>query len=171
VEGTTVTATVDGAHAYRVRLDVTRFGLRGQCSCPSGVDGAFCEHRVAVALGWLERGSEVREEPRKPLSDKQLRSFLLGRDQKWLVDQLMAAATSDKVLRARLGVAGGDDPAGAFDDQELRDRLAVAIEVGDYIDDDAGYAYLYRVDDALDAVEKVLEEGSPPWRSSRPSTR
>ena len=56
VDGTAVSATVEGTHAYRVRLDVTRNGLRGRCSCPHDVE--FCKHCVAVALAWLEQATE-----------------------------------------------------------------------------------------------------------------
>lgn len=161
VDGTTVSATVDGTRAYRVRLDVTRGGLRGRCSCPYGAEGVFCKHCVAAALAWLGQGGRVGEPRPKPLPDKQLRSFLLGSDREWLVDQLMAAAKSDKVLRARLAVAAGDNTNSAFDDREIREKLERAIEIADYIDYGAAYGYFEYVGEALDAVAELVDGGFP----------
>jgi uncharacterized Zn finger protein len=161
VDGTTVSATVDGTRAYRVRLDVTRTGLQGRCSCPYGAEVAFCKHCVAAALAWLDQGGQIGEPRCKPLSDKRLRSFLLDCDQAWLVDQLMAAAKSDKVLRARLDIAAGADVGSAFDDRELRERLELAIEIGDYVDYGAAYGYFHHVGEALDAVADLVDGGFP----------
>ena len=164
VDGTSVSATVDGTHTYRVRLDVTRDGLRGRCSCPYGAEVAFCKHCVATALAWLEQGGsdEPAVPPRRtPLPDRRLRAFLLDRDPKWLVDQLMAAAKADRVLRARLDVAAGADPAGAFDDRELRERLELAIDVADYVDYGSVHQYVHHVGEALDAVARLVDGGFP----------
>ncbi|WP_425394068.1 SWIM zinc finger family protein [Actinokineospora inagensis] len=53
MDGSTVTATVDGIRTYRVRLDVTPKGLHGRCSCPYGADGVFCTHCVAAVAASL----------------------------------------------------------------------------------------------------------------------
>ncbi|MFD0199924.1 MULTISPECIES: SWIM zinc finger family protein [Saccharothrix] len=162
VDGTSVTATVEGSYAYRVRLDVTRRGLSGRCSCPHGADGAFCKHCVATALAWLRQHGSVErvDRPRgTPLSDKRLRAFLLGRDPEWLVDQLLAAAKVDRVVRARLDVAAGADPAVAYDDRELRERLEVTIDITDYVDFDAGDRYFHHVGRALDEVARLADSG------------
>lgn len=98
VDGSTVTATVDGTRTYRVRLDVTPKGLHGRCSCPYGADGVFCKHCVATSLAWLEQDGEEGGPRTKPPSDKRLRLFLRGCDQEWLVDQLMTAAKSDRLI-------------------------------------------------------------------------
>lgn len=164
VDGTTVSATVEGARAYRVRLQVTRRGLDGQCTCPRG---GFCKHCVAAALAWLEQAGSS-EQPasrtvgrRKPLSDKRLRSFLLDRDREWLVDQLMAAAKADEVVRARLDVAAGADARSAFDVSGLRERLELAIDVPDYVDFDAAHQYFHHVGSALDEVARLVDSGFP----------
>ncbi|MFD9703313.1 SWIM zinc finger domain-containing protein [Lentzea sp. NPDC059081] len=157
VDGTTVTATVDGTRTYRVRLDVTPKGLRGRCSCPYGADGVFCKHCVAASLAWLEQGGDVGKPHAKPLSDKRLRSFLLGCDQEWLVEQLMTTAKTDRVLRARLAAAAGQK--NAFDDRDIRDRLARAIEIPDFVDYGEAYGYFLHVGGALDEVERLVAAG------------
>jgi len=158
IDGSAVSATVDGTYVYRVRLEIVRSGLRGQCSCPYGAEGAFCKHCVATALAWLAEGGKPGEPRRQPISDKRLRSFLLKCDQAWLVDQLMAAARSDAVVRARLDVAAGADPSAAFDDRELREQLERAIEIADY---SSAYGYFQQVEAALEAVARLIEGGFP----------
>ncbi|WP_157528906.1 SWIM zinc finger domain-containing protein [Nocardia sp. NRRL S-836] len=157
VDGSTVTATVDGTRTYRVRLDVTPKSLRGSCSCPYGAEGMFCKHCVAASLAWLEQGGEVGESRAKPLSDKRLRSFLSGCDREWLVEQLMAATKTDRVLRARLAAAAGQ--RNAFDDRDIRVRLERAIEIPDYVEYGEAYGYFLHVGDALDEVERLVGAG------------
>lgn len=157
VDGATVTATVDGTRTYRVRLDVTPKGLRGRCSCPYGADGVFCKHCVAASLAWLDQGGEVGEPRPKPVSDKRLRLFLRGCDQEWLIDQLMTAAKSDRLLRARLAVAAGQQDA--FDDRDVRDRLERAIDIPDFVDYAGAYGYFVHVGEALDEVERLVGAG------------
>ncbi len=159
VTGSTVNATVDGTRTYRVRLDVTPTGLRGRCSCPYGADGVFCKHCVAASLAWLDQGGEVAEPRPKPLSDKRLRLFLRGCEQEWLIEQLMTAAKSDRLLRARLAAAAGH--ADAFDDQDVRARLERAIDIPDYVDYAEAYGYFLHVGEALDEVERLIGGGFP----------
>ncbi|MFS8096186.1 SWIM zinc finger family protein [Lentzea alba] len=159
VDGSTVTAMVDGTRTYRVRLDVTPAGLSGRCSCPYGSDGVFCKHCVAASLAWLDHGGEVGQQRPKPLSDKRLRLFLRGRDQEWLIDQLMTAAKSDRLLRARLAAAAGDEDA--FDDRDIRARLERAIDIPDFVDYGAAYGYFLHVGEALDEVERLVDAGFP----------
>lgn len=159
VDGSTVTATVDGTRTYRVRLDVTPKSLRGRCSCPYGADGVFCKHCVATSLAWLEQGGEVGEPRAKPLSDKRLRLFLRGCDQEWLIEQLMTAAKSDRVLRARLAVAAGQQDA--FDDRDIRDRLERAIDIPGFVDYGGAYGYFMHVGEALDEIERLIGAGFP----------
>lgn len=159
VDGSTVNATVAGTRTYRVRLDITRSGLRGQCSCPYGADGVFCKHCVAASLAWLDQGGEVGEQRPKPLSDKRLRLFLRGCDQEWLIDQLMAAAKSDQVLRAGLVAAAGNE--NGFDDRAMRERLERAIDIPDYVDYAGAYGYFRYVGEALDEVERLVHNGFP----------
>jgi len=160
VSGTTVTATVDGASVYRVRLEVAASGLRGRCSCPYGSEGVFCKHCVATALVWLAGGAEVGEPRPQPSSDR-LRAFLLGQNAVWLVDELLSAANADSLLLARLEVAAGADPAVAYDAADLRDRLVRAVEIGEYVGYQDAYSYFAHVEEALDEVAELTDAGFP----------
>src|SRR5688572_28788209 len=46
-------ATVRGSSDYQVVIRTKGDGLAYSCSCPVGVDGAFCKHSVAVVLAWM----------------------------------------------------------------------------------------------------------------------
>lgn len=50
-----IVAAVQGTAFYAVSLWVGEDGLGYICSCPSGADGAFCKHCVAVAVVWIEQ--------------------------------------------------------------------------------------------------------------------
>ena len=45
-----LTASVLGSDTYDVRLGFGPAGLEHACSCPLGVDGAFCKHLVAAIV-------------------------------------------------------------------------------------------------------------------------
>jgi uncharacterized Zn finger protein len=156
VDGTEVTAVVDGGSAYRVRLTVTAAGLDGDCSCPYGAEGAFCKHCVAAALAWLDDRGEPRQEP---VSDDSLRWFLLAQDTVWLVDELLRAAGTDPSLRARLDVAAGADPRDAYDERPIRERLRRAVEIVDYVDYGGAYSYFHGVNEALADVAGLVDQG------------
>jgi uncharacterized Zn finger protein len=103
VEGTVVRAMVDGHH--RVRLDLTRSGLAGECDCPHG---DFCEHCVAVALAWLDTDGTSEDADPAFAPDDDLRAFLADQDPTWLADELLRAAEADPALRARLEDAAAE---------------------------------------------------------------
>jgi uncharacterized Zn finger protein len=111
VDGTVVRATVQGRARYGVRLSLRPSGLTGECGCPYGAEGMFCKHCVATALAWLDQEGTDTDSSADPWvkSEAGLRAFLDLQDVTWLVDQLMAAAASDPLLRARLDVAAGAD--------------------------------------------------------------
>jgi uncharacterized Zn finger protein len=69
-----------------------------------GSDGEFCKHCVAVALAWLlqqKRPAKPSSESRKiTLADAQ--KILLSEDKTVIVENLIAWAASDDLLRERL---------------------------------------------------------------------
>ncbi|WP_113702654.1 SWIM zinc finger family protein [Nonomuraea lactucae] len=175
VDGASASATVDGTRAYRVQLRVTPRGLDGDCSCPYGQDGMFCKHCVATALAWLARGETSRAPSATPpdarpapatgakpatATDERLRGFLESQDPRWLAAELLRAAHADPLLRARLEVAAGADTRNAFDDRDLRRRLANAIQIDEHdYADPYPYAHPGRVSDALSEVSRLIAAG------------
>ncbi|MFI9384342.1 DUF6880 family protein [Kutzneria sp. NPDC052558] len=95
------------------------------------------------------------------IADDRLREFLCAQDSAWLADELLTAARADPLLRARLDVAAGVDTADAYDERALRKRLQRAIEIHDFVDYGGAYSYFHQVDEALDAVEELIDGGFP----------
>lgn len=91
-----VSATVQGAEDYTVELCADEGSLRFACSCPIGVEGAFCKHCVAVALSWLEE-----EDPSGPTLDD-ARTYLEALPSSSLAELLVDHAHSDERLARRL---------------------------------------------------------------------
>jgi uncharacterized Zn finger protein len=54
-QGGKLTGMVTGKTNYEVAIWASETRLGYSCSCPSGADGFFCKHAVAVALAWLDR--------------------------------------------------------------------------------------------------------------------
>ncbi|MGH3693113.1 MAG: SWIM zinc finger family protein [Pseudonocardiaceae bacterium] len=159
VDGTTVTAVVEGTSAYRVRLTVTRTGLDGACTCPYGSEGVFCKHCVATALAWLDGGGELGEPAQPPVPEHALREFLLAQDTAWLADELLRTAQADPLLCARLAVAAGARAHDAYEDRALRTRLERAIQIRDFVDYGAAYSYFRDVEEALTEVAELIDQG------------
>ena len=62
VDAAGVSASVQGAKLYSVRLSFSDGVLNQRCSCPVGLRGAFCKHAVAAALVWSDAGkTEITE--------------------------------------------------------------------------------------------------------------
>lgn len=152
-----VVATVHGTDTYTVRLaqdsDSPIGGLSGECSCPYGVEGAFCKHCVAVGLLLIEEGDALAEVPN-------LRSFLRTLDRDELVELLLRQAKRDPdvyrelVLRAASEVSGDGPDAAA-----LRRRLDAALRTGGFIGSSGSVDYARKADSVLDTLGRVLAAG------------
>ncbi len=84
----TITAKVQGARSYRVKLWIEDGEVGYSCTCPMGSDGVFCKYCVAVGLAWLDQGRPDKT-PSKKVSNPtvtmdEIREYLLGQDQKAL---------------------------------------------------------------------------------------
>ncbi len=152
VTETGATATVNGSRPYGVRLDITATRMVGECPCPQGAEGMFCKHCVATALAWLaQAGPLPMPEPPKKITDTRLRAFLTDRDRTWLVEELIRAAETAPLVRARLEVAAGADAKAVLNDEQLRRRLARTVQ-------DACAALDGELDEQVTQVNTVLEE-------------
>jgi uncharacterized Zn finger protein len=101
-----VRATVHGYEPYRVSLSWADGRLVGDCSCPYGAEGAFCEHCVAVGLNWID--GDTGEQPTAPSADE-LREYVQSLDHGTLVDLLCEQAADDEVLHQRLSLQAARD--------------------------------------------------------------
>lgn len=125
---TSVEASVQGAHRYRVELWEQDGELRARCSCPMGAGGAFCKHCVATGLAALEAG----EDAPTPIAIDDVRAHLGSLKKKELVELLIEEAGEDERLLDRLclRVATGKD---GIDMASFRDAIDRAVDPGGFI--------------------------------------
>jgi uncharacterized Zn finger protein len=150
-----ITATVQGAHPYRVALweDEEGFGFR--CDCPVGLDGDFCKHCVATALA--SRQQPAAREAGPVAND--LRAWLLLQTKESLADMLTEASAENESLGNRLTLR-----AAAVQGVNLatyRNVIAQAIGPDEFIDYRGMYSYWRRADEAIDAIADLLDQGHP----------
>jgi len=86
-----------------------------------------------------------------------LREFLQSRTPQWLVDELIGAARSSPLLRARLEAAAGAEPV--VDVSRILARLDRAADAGDYVHDREAASFGDGIRTELDAVEELRAEG------------
>lgn len=102
-----IAATVQGSEPYAVELRADNGRLRFTCSCPVGVDGAFCKHCVAVALSWRDDHGT----PAPTLDDA--RAYLETLSAPSLVELLIDHAHDDERLARRLLLIAARGPRAA----------------------------------------------------------
>jgi uncharacterized Zn finger protein len=151
----TVAATVQGTHPYEVRIRVEDGRLAFACSCPVGVEGAFCKHCVAVALCWL--GEDV---PAGPTPDE-VRAHLLSLERERLVDLLMEHARDDGRLGERLQRLVVRHASGAGDVAAYRGLIDRAFEIHGFVGYRDAYDYFAGIDETVDVLDELLAGGRP----------
>lgn len=99
--------------------------------------------------------------PSPAVTRDDVRVHLLTLDKEKLVDILMLRAERDPQLRDQLFVeaAKGRSSNGALDIRALRETLDRAIETGGYIDWRGASSYARGVDNAIDALIELFEQG------------
>lgn len=149
-----VSATVQGSDAYQVELCAEGGRLRFSCSCPIGIEGAFCKHCVAVALTWLgEHG-----DPTPTLDDA--RAHLEALPQRELVELLIDHAHEDEALARKLLLrATRPASAAAADVASLRALVEQAFAYHGFVPYREVWGYVSGIDEAIDLLEALLEEG------------
>lgn len=164
-DGAIITASVQGTHAYRVKLTADGRHLDYECTCPVGDDGSFCKHCVAVGLAWLDeqgtrRSPKSSKQPAKPkLTMKDVRAFLDSQDKKVLVELLAKRAMEDDRLREQLQLKTAKSRALGLDIAALKVAIDDAVYPGDYIDHREAYDYSTNAGEALETIAQVLKDG------------
>jgi uncharacterized Zn finger protein len=158
LEGDALLATVQGTHRYRVELRPGEAVVEHSCTCPYGREGAFCKHCVAAGLALLESGADIAATRPEPLSLEGIRAKLEELDRESLVSLVLEQARLDeRVLeRVRLQLATGGD---RVDVASIRRAIDVAIDPGDFVPYREAYGWSRGVDEVIDAVERLLEDG------------
>lgn len=156
-------ATVLGAEVYRVSLWVERSDVEYSCTCPMGRDGAFCKHCVAAGLAWLHESSEqpaVQTWGRKPtVTMGDVRRYLATQEKSALIDLLVQHAKENDRLRQRLLLQAATRHAKAIDLDACRRVIDAAADTGRFVEYGAAYNYARGIEDAIDSLDELLQEG------------
>lgn len=174
-DGATVVASVQGQEIYRVRLSLDENHLLAECSCPVGRRGAFCKHCVAVGLACAEQ--PIPEPSPAGIADaKEVRADALGRDNSvpdldrirdhlakqdlsMLVEILVEQALLDENLLRRLtmeAARGGNE----VDLKAMKRAITEATRIGGFVDYHSAPSFARGIENIVDALARLLEEGS-----------
>ena len=166
-----VSATVAGSRDYQVNLWEQEGKLKFECSCPDGMDYAFCKHCVAVGLALLEQtgeedtggnksvGRTSRKKVRKDITAEDIHAWLKKQDAATLADLLVAQAMDDRNLYRTLQLKVAGDIGGETTVSVLKKTLGEAILPGYIIEYHAAYGYVKTVESAIDSIEALLRNG------------
>lgn len=149
-----VSATVQGAADYAVKLRAEDAGLRFSCSCPVGVDGEFCKHCVAVALSWLE--DQGLSGP--TLDDA--RAYLQTLPSDSLVELLVEHAHEDERLARKLllmSARPGRDAA--VDVASMRALIDQAFAYHGFVPYREVWGYVQGLEETIDTLDELLAQG------------
>ena len=157
-----VRAVVRGNQDYTVMLAADEGVLDYSCDCPVGSDGTFCKHCVAAALAWLKRAAPARSSGRgkaKAVTLADAEKILKAEDKDTLVQMVLGWAKDDDRLHERLILhaarrSGPDTGVAA-----VRRAFEKAVRVSDFVHYREATGWARGVDDAIDSVEQLLNDG------------
>jgi len=156
-------AVVRGNQDYTVTLTADDGVPDYTCDCPVGIDGAFCKHCVAAALAWLDRAAgparPVGRGKAKEVTLADAGKILHAEDKSTLVRMVLDWAKDDDRLYERLILyaarrSGPDTGAAA-----VRRAFEKAVRVRDFVHYREATGWARGVDDAIDSVEQLLNDG------------
>lgn len=159
-----VVARVKGTRIYAVHLWDDKDEIGFSCNCPAGEGGDFCKHCVAAGLAWLEKENSMENKARHNIKQQtvtieNVKKYLRGLDKDKLVNVILEQADKDDLLReqlfARVASLNPEKPKLGTFKTLLRD----AILPDHFIGYRQMWEYESRVNNVLDAVEKLLKEG------------
>lgn len=163
VTGESIQAIAGDSQDYQVRLAASSVGLDYKCDCPSGSQGAFCQHCVAVGLAFLARPVSQTKQPvrtkAKTITLVAAQKVLRSEDKETLVKQLFEWAKDDKQLRDRiiLYAARRSDPESNA--AAVRKSFEKAIQVRSYVKYRQSGEWARNVQSAVDSIQHLLDDG------------
>lgn len=160
-DGPGVEATVRGTQDYLVTLALDEGVLDYSCDCPVGSEGTFCKHCVAAALAWRQQaaGETKARRKAKPPTLAEAAKILQQESAETLVGLLTEWAKDNKRLRERMLLyaarrAGPESGAAA-----AGRAFEKAVRIHGFVDYRAAGGWARGVDDAIDAIEQLLNDG------------
>lgn len=158
-----IRARVLGTREYEVKLRVDKNKLEYFCSCPLGAEGVFCKHCVAAGLKWIESNASAksRKKSESKVTIKDIEKRLLEYDTKELVKLLVEHAVEDDRLRNRLTLKIAGEKSGGINLAAYRQAIDDAARVCDFMDYTSVYEYARGINEAVDAIDRLLKTGYP----------
>lgn len=158
-----IRAVVRGTQDYTVTLSSDDGVLDYACDCPHGADGALCKHCVAVALAWMNRDAvPAKTGPRgkvKEITLADAAKVLRDENQETLLRIILEWARDDDRLHERLlqyAARRLGPESGVAAASRAFER---AVSVHDYVHYREASAWARGVDEAIDNIACLLEDG------------
>lgn len=162
-QGGSIRAVVRGSHDYTVTLTADDGVLDYSCDCPVGSDGEFCKHCVAAALAWLNcaagHAKPAGRGKSKELTLADAGKVLQSEEKDTLVRMVLDWAKDDDRLRERLIVYAARRSGPETGAAAIRRAFEKAVRVRDFVPYGEATGWARGVDDAIDAVEQLLNDG------------
>ena len=158
-----LSAVVSGEKDYRVKLQWDDSEIEYSCNCPVGLDGKFCKHLVAASLAWINPdmkpsrktgGRKTRETTQDKIQD-----FLTLQDKSTLVQMLADEVAENRSLRERLLLQAARLNSAGVDLAAYRKAIASATRTNGFVDYYAAPDYALRVQQVIDSIAALLEDG------------
>jgi uncharacterized Zn finger protein len=160
-----LTAVVSGQQDYRLKLQWDDREVEYSCNCPVGLDGVFCKHLVAAGLAWInpdvkpsrrKGGTKTRETTQDKIQD-----FLKLQDKSTLIQMLADEAAENRSLRERLLLQAARLNSAGVDLAAYRKAIASTTRTNGFVDYYAAPDYARRVQQVVDSIAALLDDGHP----------
>lgn len=156
VTKSSVRATVQGASSHQVKLWLDHDEPAFECSCPIGQKGRFCKHAVAVALVATVETPDTSQQDDVVVD---VRNYLESLEHQALVELLMERVANDEMFDAQLQMTAARTSGAAVQIGVFQQVIDDAFAVDDYVSYREMYTYAARIDDALDTLQGLLDDG------------
>ncbi len=163
IDSNRLSARVTGREDYYVDLWAEGAQLQASCTCPLGVDRIFCKHCVAVGLTGLKRsqGTDAqmsdRNSPQKPMTMKDVESFLEQQEKVVLIAWMLDRAHQDPDWQQQLLLKVAAQRSEGLDITTFRRALETAIEVDEFISWREVYDYAAQINSVLGAIRDLVQ--------------
>ncbi len=158
-----VKATVQGTHRYRVHLWAEGGDFGYDCNCPIGREGECCKHCVAVGLAFHAANQnddpDIAGHMGTAGKAEDLRAYLLGLAKTDLVSLLLDLADDDDRLHRRLTLRAAQASPGTLNLSLWKGALEEVLGSGDLTDYRDAYSYAEEIEEVVDSLEDLLRAG------------
>jgi uncharacterized Zn finger protein len=158
--GKALTAEVEGAEEYKVRIENIDGDLTSYCSCPFE-DEDFCKHSVAVLLAWKHRG-ENEDNKTVSLSDEErqthLKKLLRKKSKEELADFILDNIDDDKKELILAEETRPNSKNSTIFSRSIKAKINGIFRKGRFIDYQTSFKLSSEVSNITVAIEKASQK-------------